>query len=276
MARVSLKNIHKLINETAKTDEFPVELFFLQALEKSIVIEDNKNRRIPSKSYKPSSMTCMRRMYYERMGMGASKLVKNESPSSIGILESGTDRHERIQIAISKMKENGFDIIYYDVETYLKEKGITDIDVVDKRGMETKLWHKKYHMSFMCDGILKINGKYYIFEFKTEISEKNLLREDVDVGHEDQATAYSLAFGIDDVLFLYENRNNCDKKSFIYTVTTEGRQEMINKIETVEDNCTKGVLPPKTSLRRKCYWCSYKDICKVDYNEIPADNELCK
>ena len=38
--------------------------------------------------------------------------------------------------------------------------------------METKLYHKKLNMSFMTDGIIRYKGKYFIFEFKKETSDK--------------------------------------------------------------------------------------------------------
>lgn len=137
-----------------------------------------------------------------------------------GICESGTDRHIRIQQAIENMKNVlNIDVEYIDVAEFVKQRNLTDLEIREKSGMETKLYHKKLNMSFMTDGIIRYKGKYFIFEFKTETSDKFYQRKGVDKKHYNQATAYSIAFKLDKVLFIYENRNTLEKKAYIKEVT---------------------------------------------------------
>ena len=137
-----------------------------------------------------------------------------------GICESGTDGHIRIQQAIENMKNVlNIDVEYIDVAEFVKQRNLTDLEIREKSGMETKLYHKKLNMSFMTDGIIRYKGKYFIFEFKTETSDKFYQRKGVDKKHYNQATAYSIAFKLDKVLFIYENRNTLDKKAYIKEVT---------------------------------------------------------
>lgn len=137
-----------------------------------------------------------------------------------GICESGTDGHIRILQAIENMKNVlNIDVEYIDVAEFVKQRNLTDLEIREKSGMETKLYHKKLNMSFMTDGIIRYKGKYFIFEFKTETSDKFYQRKGVDKKHYNQATAYSIAFKLDKVLFIYENRNTLDKKAYIKEVT---------------------------------------------------------
>ena len=118
-----------------------------------------------------------------------------------GIYESGTDRHIRIQQAIENMKNVlNIDVEYIDVAEFVKQRNLTNLEIREKSGMETKLYHKKLNMSFMTDGIIRYKGKYFIFEFKTETSDKFYQRKGVDKKLYNQATAYSIAFKLDKVL----------------------------------------------------------------------------
>ena len=97
----------------------------------------------------------------------------------------------------------------------------------------------------MCDGIIKYKSKYFIFEFKTETANKWYKRTDVDESHYNQATAYSLAFGIDKVLFVYENRDTLDKKAYIRNVTADMKTELVGTIEYCDSYVKKLKAPPK-------------------------------
>src|SRR5690606_11740101 len=134
---MSLKNLAKLINQT--TQEKTVEQEFLFQLNEAISRLDGENSRPPSKSYKPSSLGgCMRNMYFQVIGAPLDPAGTTDA-SFVGICESGTDRHERIQTAITNMQRLGYDCEWIDVEEYLKVRPQTGTEVVSKQGMETKL-----------------------------------------------------------------------------------------------------------------------------------------
>jgi CRISPR/Cas system-associated exonuclease Cas4 (RecB family) len=244
--------------------ELPVEKQFLQDLNSSIEREDVKNARKPSQTYKPSSLHCIRNMEYQVMGVeGQSDRASSEL---IGICESGSDRHERIQNAIMKMKDNDIDCEYLDVAEYIKTHNLSDIEVVAKQGNETKLYHKKYNMSFLTDGLIRYKGHYYIFEYKTETDNKFWGHDDVQEEHKLQGTAYSLAFNINNVIFVYENRNTCNKKAYMLKVTEKMREELKHKIETCNEYLSKGQIVPKpeNAGKKLCAYCGYAERCKLD------------
>lgn len=262
MARKSLKNVIKLI-EQANTD-VPVEEQFLTDLKRSIELSDMKNARKPSQSYKPSSMNCMRSMYYTIKGVEGD----NESNyMMVGICESGTDRHERIQNAISQMKDNGIDCTYVDVAEYVKSRGLDEyLDIVDKCGNETKLYDRNRNISFLCDGIIKYHGRYYIVEFKTESSFKWRERKGVDPKHYNQARTYSLELQLDDVIFVYINRDIVDYKAYMYHVTDDERNAILTLISTCDNYVNTNTVPPKPddAGSKKCAYCGFKTQCNKD------------
>lgn len=251
---------------------------FLQRIEEAYVKIQPPYK--PSIYYKPSSLVCLRQMYFTRKGIDPEEEYK--TASGIGILESGTDRHDRIQHVLDAMKNLGMEFEYIDVETYVKEHNLADIEIIEKKGMETKCFNKRYNMSFLTDGIIKYipENKYFIFEFKTEISQKFQTREHEEVIHQSQAACYALNFGIPDTLFVYEDRNFCNHKAFHYHVTEEDKKfKVTDKIEKVEKYLKEDKVPPKITNKdidpnyvggqdrvtgpsaKICQYCRFKEHC---------------
>lgn len=262
MARASFKNVMRLIND-ANTD-VPVEKSFLADLKRGIEFTAERGARKPSLTYKPSSMNCARQMVYQVLGKDATDTKANYC--SVGIVNSGSDIHERIQGYISTMKEHGIDCEYVDVSEFIESRDIQDVEVKGKSGVETKLYHKKLNMSFMCDGIIRYKGKYYILEIKTETSNKFWHRDRVDTAHHNQATAYSLALGLDDVMFIYISRDTLDLKAFLFNVTDDMRSQLVGLIECCESYAKKSAIPPKPDdvEKKTCTYCGYKKLCEGD------------
>lgn len=260
MVNKALKNIHNLIK--ASKEQIPAHEAFLNDLVATIC--KSQEIRQPSATYKPSSLICVRNMYYQIMGAEPNKEIVDES--LIGMADIGTHRHEFLQSHVMKMADLGIDCEWVDIEKYVeehcKELGTT---VVKKSGFEYKCFNEKYNMSFLCDGIIKYKGTYYILEIKTESSFKWSKRVGVDEKHKPQACCYSLCFGIDKVLFLYENRDTCVKKAYLYKPTQEEKQqEVLDKLEKCQSYVNDCLPPPKTENKRDCAYCKYSEICKKE------------
>ena len=261
-SRRPLLNVGRLIDQSAGK-EVPVATSFLQDLNMCIEKMSTRTGK-PSPCYKPSSLHCIRNMYYQCVEADIDS--PSESPESVGIGESGTDRHLRIQNYISRMKDYGVNCEYIDVEDYIKEHNIPDLEVLSKEQFETKLYSPKYNLRFLADGIIKYNGEYYILEIKTESSYKWLQRGGVDPSHYYQAYTYSLCFGIDNVLFLYENRDCCTKKSFMLNVSDTNRQFIVDLLNRCNEYVQNKIVPPKpTDIEKKvCQYCGYRKTCRGD------------
>lgn len=262
MSRQSINSIVNMLQETKENT--PVEQLFLldleNAIEKIALRKSQKGKA--SKCYKPSSMNCKRMMAYHRIGIESDDTRR--SAQLIGMGESGTDRHERLQEVITKMQEMGYDIEWIDVETYIKENNLKHLEVVSKHGNETKVYYKPLHIRFLTDGIIKYRGEYYILEIKTEVSFKHDVRKDVAEEHKNQITIYSLAFGINKVMVLYENRNLLNKKNFLYEVSVEEQNKAIERLTEVESIVQSGSIPEKEEDKKTCRYCDFAKRCKED------------
>lgn len=218
----------------------------------------------PSRRYKPSSMHCIRQMYYQMTGGDMDK-DNGLSGDFYSICESGEDRHLRIQKMISSMRGVGVDCDFIDVSQYVKDHKI-DVEIISKKEYETKLYDRKRNIIFLCDGIVKYKGEYFIIEIKTESSRKWMDRVSVDKSHMYQAHSYSLELGINKVLFIYENRDICTKKSFLITVDDDDRKTVIDRINLCNNYIELKTVPAiEEGIEKKiCQYCSYKTLCKVD------------
>ena len=262
MARTSLKNVMRLLDEAQEA--LTPDQCFLQDLKRSIELNADKETRKSSNLYKPSSMNCIRMMYYQRMGKEMDP--QDSSYNFIGICNSGTDIHVRIQTAVQHMKDVGMDCEYLDVADFVESNDLKDIEVVSKCGMETKLRNNRYMLSFMCDGIIKYKKKYYILELKTETTNKFFRREGVDPSHYNQGTAYSISLGLDKVIFVYINRDTLDMKSYMFKPTGDQKQNLIGLITDCEGYVKRRIVPPKPKDvdTKSCQYCRYKSYCRKD------------
>lgn len=262
MARQSLKNVARLIAQAK--EELPVEQEFINDLKRSIEMTADKEVYIPSKTYKPSSMNCIRQSYYQIKGVKQDEGVSNYN--GIAICETGTDRHERIQNAVADMINNGMDCEYVDVAEFVKSRNLDYLNVINKQGNETKLFHKVLNISFLCDGIIKYHNHYYIIEFKTEGSSKFFARNGVDASHYKQATTYSLALGLPEVLFVYISRDTLDMKCYLFNVTDEMKNEIVAYIDECDGYLKRKVVPPvpEDIARKTCSYCPYSTQCRKD------------
>lgn len=266
--RSSLKNVCRLLD--AANMNVPIEQQFLSDLKRSIELTDELNWKIPSKTYKPSGMNCIRASYYQIIGAEPNKAQSNYC--MVGICNSGTDAHVRIQTAVANMINTGMDCEYVDVARYIDSRRLENcghidyLDIVSQNGMETKLYDRKLNMSFMCDGIIKYKNHYYILELKTESTYKFMNRTGVDPSHYNQGTAYSLAFGIDQVLFVYINRDTFDMKAFMFNVSPEMKENLVGYIEECDGYVKRMIAPPipVNVSKKACSYCGYKERCKKD------------
>ena len=266
MARNSLKNVIRLIDNVKS--ELPVEKSFLDDLKRSIELTDEKNKRLPSQTYKPSSMNCIRASYYQITG---KEPEASSSYIGVGICNSGSDIHERIQQSILDMRGNGIDCDYLNVADYVKSRELEDLEIVkepnfDNKEYETKLYHKKLNISFLCDGIIRYKNRYYITEFKTESSNKFWQRQGVDESHYKQATAYSLMLDINEVIFIYICRDNLEMKGYLFKPTNYMRNDLIGYIDECNKYITRQEIPPKPNPlpKKSCQYCNYVKYCRKD------------
>lgn len=220
------------------------------------IIQTTQPDYSPSQYYKPSGVGgCLRKMYFERIG---KPLKDNSSYNLIAMGEAGTFRHEVLQEYMVKMSELDKDFEWLNVEEYLAENPVEGT-IVDERfkknDYETKCKNELLQLSFLCDGLVKWQGKTYIMEIKTETMFKFNKHTEPYEEHKMQATCYGLCIGVDDVIFLYENRDNFEKKAYTFHITDEMKQQVLDKLITCEEYVEKGVSPKIYCDSNYCPYC---------------------
>ena len=229
-------------------------------------LEHTEDNYKPSKWYKPSSSRCIRQMYFIRVGV--ERDVQDISYQFKGILDSGTDRHLRLQKAIIDSPEIEWVDIASDSFTAGGRKD--KLKVMSVRGFEVHLFDTQYKLSFMVDGVLKIDGEYVLLEIKTEASSRFYKHTHIHEEHLDQIRCYCLALGISKVVFVYENRDTLEIKCVEADITPKAVEEIRDKLLTCEDMVACKEIPnrPAESFSNTsyCLYCAYKKTCKGTKN----------
>ena len=211
----------------------------------------------PSRYISPSSLNCPIGCAFKLQGLSTEPV--KESFQSRQFAEHGNDRHERIQEFLSKTP------YWVDVEEYIKKKNLPLI-VVERAGHEVLLVSEEYRTRFRCDGMLLINGEYYILEIKTERGSVNVRRTGPDKIHYMQGVAYTLLLDTGKIIWLYEGRDYLEQKLFVQDVTNQEKERVSNYIKNIIANVDTPENLPRNEVA--CMYCPYKKYCKMFFKEL--------
>lgn len=149
------------------------------------------------------------------------------------------------------------------------EQNIKTAKVIEHNGV-------KFVMNGMCDGILEYqpDGSKVLFEFKTKSTTIGTVGtyklKGVQEEHRIQAIAYSIMFGIDEAVFMYESvakdgwtkgaDAKVDFRTFYVKITEEDRIALLDRLSEIAKQYYEGKIPPKE--QDKCFFCVYKTACE--------------
>ncbi len=201
---------------------------------------------IPSKYISPSGLNCPMDMAFKLAGIPTED--SKESFQSRQFAENGNDRHDRIQEFLSETE------YWVDVAEYVKEKNLP-LEIVEQQGHEVLLVSEEYKTRFRCDGMLLINGDYYVLEIKTERGSVTSRRTGPDEKHYLQGLAYTMLLDVDRIMWVYEGREYLEQKPFVQEVDENEKQFIKNYIKEIIANIdTPENLPmPKGGCRYSAY-----------------------
>lgn len=248
-----------MLFKSGENKQQKIEQQFLDDLLTDIELKSKRPVSKAKPSFKPSSLKCQRQCFFSFMGVEKDDVNYNDY-SMIGIAENGTDRHNRLQNAII----NSDNIEYINISKYIIDNKLTHLKVIGNYGNEYLVFDSRYNLRLMVDGIVKYKNQLFILEIKTEVSFKYDAHNEVHKEHYNQAICYSLAFGIDKVLFIYENRDILTKKSYLLEITPLMRQSVIDFMSEVNIAVKDNKMPPKPELASGtfCQYCEYKKACR--------------
>lgn len=240
------------------------------------VIQFGKDQYTPSNTIKPSALGgCFREQWF-MLNSAEQDAAKLENADNLTILESGNDRHNRLQNHLQNASRYGVPIEWVAPEDEVAKAQLMGINTVVKRrdGNEVLCHNSDYNLNFKCDGIIIYRGIKMILEIKTEDHFKWITRYGPEPKHEFQAAAYSIGFGINYVMFLYENRNYTTRKAYKVEVSTEFKEIVRNRIVHITAYKNANKIPPRE--KTKCTYCKYKAVCKQNGDSESYEVEALK
>ena len=229
---------------------------------------EQEERRKGSNYYKPSSLHCLRNMYFTRTR--ASTDPETSEYNAIGMADTGTARHEYLQKALLNLQKLGYDWKYLNVADYVQEKQkygkCRSLIVKGTQGAETHLIDTTLNLSFRCDGIVRriSTNEDFLWEFKNVVSFKyNQLKDHCLEQHHNQVICYCTVLDLDKAFVMYENRDVCSLEvPEVFEVTQDMKNWLCNYISECEGYVERMIAPPKTEETKNCRWCPYKGICR--------------
>lgn len=148
------------------------------------------------------------------------------------------------------------------------EQNIKIAKVIEHNGV-------KFVLNGMCDGILNYtpDGSRVLFEFKTKSTTIGTVGtyklKGVQEEHRIQAVAYSILFGVDEVVFMYESvakdgwtkgaEAKVDFRTFYIKITEEDRKELLDRLSRIAEQYYAKKIPAKED---NCFFCQYKTACE--------------
>lgn len=253
------KEIEGLLLEQKKHD--------LKLLEEPIKLPEGLVRFSPSGVSK-----CKRDLYLK-----ATKSEKDEIlryPYQRRWTRNASAVHEAIQRDLLYCEKHLTDDLMFTVKRL--ESGLPAWEENIKKAKIIEYKGTKFVLYGMCDGLLeyKPDGTTIGFEFKTKSTTLGAvgtykLKEPAS-DHKAQATAYSLLFGVDEFIFVYESlakdgwlkgaEAKPDIRTFYHKVTESDKVALLEKLKETADAYYSKQIPDKEL--EKCMFCQYKTACE--------------
>ncbi|MCW6094601.1 PD-(D/E)XK nuclease family protein [Clostridium sporogenes] len=220
--------------------------------------------------FSPSGASkCARELYYKALGY---KAEDDKYPYHRRWTRNSTAVHEVVQkdlLYMSKILKNpAFTVKMMDNGLPAWEENLKTFVEVEHNGVE-------FAVLGMMDGVLNYkDGTEVGFEFKTKSNSigqvGNYKMKAPAPYHLEQCTAYSILFGMDEFILMYESvakdqwakgaEAKSDIRTFYYKVTEEERTKLLDKFATVTKAIENREIPEKQP--DKCMFCPYKSLCE--------------
>jgi len=141
----------------------------------------------------------------------------------------------------------------------------------EERELEVELPRTKTKVVGHCDGVLEVDGRSYLLEFKTVslYSMDKILSSGAPFpAHVSQANMYATALYADWILILYFCKDNGAVKEFVFERDPELFRDTIESLDTQQEAINKGEPIPRTygdATESPCSFCGHKADCYKDF-----------
>ena len=134
------------------------------------------------------------------------------------------------------------------------------LDVISQQGNEVLLVSKEYRTRFRCDGMLLIEGEYYILEIKTERGQQAAKRTGPAEKHYLQGVAYAMLLDVKKIMWVYEGRDLFRAKA----IRSRSKRRRKSKISLYIKNIIANVNTPENlPAGEGCKYSAYNKYRKM-------------
>ena len=208
-----------------------------------------------SQAFAPSQLRCKRLSWFRLRGVEPDEITTPDLGLNFSA-EVGTACHEIIQSNLQQMYgEDWIDVKWY-LENVLKP---TYEYTVQQSGYESLIHIQNPPIRFACDGIIRIDGVYYLLEIKTSEFSSFQKLSDPKPQHIDQIKCYSTLLGLPNVLVMYQDRMYGGIKVFEKKYTQADHNEVWRMFEDVMRAVETHLAPPR--LPSNDPWCTNSNMC---------------
>lgn len=207
------------------------------------------NAEPKSQTFAPSSVRCKRISWFRLRGVQPDVNKKPDLTLNF-IADIGTACHRIVQENLIELYKDN----WISVPKYLKSIDFEYEYTVEESGLETQVSIVSPPVRFACDGILFLDGKYYLLEIKSASHSSFNELTGPKSEHIDQITCYATLLHLSNVLVLYVDRQYGDLKCFEINISIDAMEETKLMFANVQNSANAMIAPPK--LPQNDPWCS--------------------
>lgn len=224
---------------------------FLAAYESYVdqkIIDESSS--VPHRTFAPSSFRCDRLQWFRLRGV-TPDVIKVPDRVLEFSADIGTACHRLIQNNLVGMLGDN----WISVDKHVESLGKINYKCTsDPNSSETFVEIDDPPFRFACDGIVKLDDKFYLLEIKSsEYSSWNELT-DPKQHHIDQVKCYCTLLDLDDVIFIYIDRQYGGLKFYEYHVHDYDKADIMMRVNNVI-SCVDSCLAPDP-LPKGDSWCT--------------------
>ena len=252
MAFVSINNIRMSKFNSSASMEF---LDRYEEYTSKRIAEERYGER--HRTFAPSSFRCKRKNWFRLRGTEPDKNSNIDFRLDY-LARMGTSIHAIVQQDIINMPG----VEWVNIREYMESNFDPSEYILTEGEIETKIEFTKIPLRLAVDGIIKIDGVYYLLEIKScELSTFNDLTKWKDE-HYDQAVCYATVLKLNHILFLYVDRSYGDMKCYQADMNNSIRDNVMNTFDEVI-KCAKSNIPPSRLPKgdKWCGMCEYRNKC---------------
>ena len=210
-----------------------------------------------SQTIAPSSFRCDRRTWFRLRGT-----LPDVAPSADYELnwaaEMGTACHRIIQSNLIRMLGTDW-IPVSDYIQHLRQTNPAALPYVysftpAEDSAETLIEIESPPIRFACDGVVRLNDRYYLLEIKSVDHGTWSDLTDPKHEHRDQVECYATYLGLSGVLFMYVDRMYGRIKCYETEVKDHQKSRILARVSAIMDSVTTNIAP--AGLPKGDKWCS--------------------